>query len=59
LQGLAVNHLDRGAELGGHQSYAGAGIHRLADAEFPPMTLGKIQAEVNAVRAARGADRHP
>jgi hypothetical protein len=26
LQGVAVNHLDRGAELGGHQSYAGAGI---------------------------------
>jgi hypothetical protein len=32
---------------------------RLAAAKYPPMTLEEIQAEVNAVRAARGADRHP
>jgi hypothetical protein len=31
----------------------------LAAAEFPPMSLDEIQAEVNAVRAARKADRHP
>ena len=32
---------------------------RLATADIPPMSLEEIQAEVEAVRAARQAQRHP
>jgi hypothetical protein len=32
---------------------------QLATADIPPMSLEEIQVEVNAVRAARKADRHP
>ncbi|MDD5322611.1 MAG: hypothetical protein PHD43_18755 [Methylococcales bacterium] len=59
LKPEAIEHLLREAVR--HQDidafFAAAG--QLAAADIPSMSLEEIQAEVNAVRAARKADRRP
>jgi hypothetical protein len=59
LKPEAIEHLLREAVR--RQDIDGffAAADQLAAADIPPMSFEEIQAEVNAVRAARKADRHP
>jgi len=59
LKPEAIEHLLREAVRQQDRDRLFESADRLAAAEIPPMSLEDIQAEVNAVRAARHADRQP
>jgi hypothetical protein len=59
LKPEAIEHLLREAVRRQDIDAFFAAADQLATADIPPMSLEEIQAEVNAVRAARKADRHP
>ena len=59
LKPEAIEHLLREAIRRQDIAALFAAADQLATADIPPMSLEEIQAEVNVVRAARKADRHP
>jgi hypothetical protein len=58
LKPEAIEHLLREAVRHQAVNEFFEAVDDLVAAEFPPMSLDEIQAEVNAVRAARKAERH-
>ena len=59
LEPTAIEHLLREAVRLRDRDCFFEAADRLAAAEIPPLSLEEIQAEVNAVRAARHIDRQP
>jgi len=59
LKSEAIEHLLREAVRQQDRERFFEAADQLAAAGIPPMSLEEIQAEVNAVRAARHADRQP
>ncbi len=59
LEPAAIEHLLREAVRRQERDGFFEAADRLAAAEIPPLSLEEIQAEVDAVRAVRHADRQP